>query len=399
MFAGLSVIWTRLEAMSRVPVTPVFLSSFVGLGVVTMLLGPSIDQFAIRTGVDKGTVGLLFTVGSVGYMVGSLVTGRVLEQLKATHAGLIGLGLMILALLLGAVAPSLWLLGIGQFLNGFGGAFLDVSANSVILWLHQGGPMMAALHLCFSIGAIFSPLLIARSLDWTGEIRLAYVFVAGILALFVFAMLSTTPPRNPHTTETETRTRLVGNQRSLLGLGVLFYMSYVGVEVGFAGWIVDYGVERGLARTGGATVLATVFFFGFAAGRALGVLTARIAPPFTVLMIDVAVCVMGLAVMLGSETRVAMWVGTGLFGIGTASMFPAMLSLAEPVLPSTGLVTGLFLAGSSIGSMTLPPLIGWLLTRSGADALPVVVLVGTLLCGLIVVAFVRVSRSSIERPA
>jgi MFS transporter, FHS family, Na+ dependent glucose transporter 1 len=374
----------------------VFLSSFIGLGLVTMLLGPSIDQFAIRTGFEKSTVGLLFTLGSIGYLLGSLVTGRVLEQLKATHAGVIGLGLMVLALLIGAGAPSLWLLGIGQFLNGFGGAFLDVSANSVILWLHQGGPMMAALHLCFSIGAIFSPLLIARSLDWTGEVRLAYLVTAGFLSLFVFALWRTPAPSNPHTTETQARTLLVGNQRTLLVLGVLFYMSYVGVEVGFAGWIVDYGVERGLSRTGGATALGTVFFFSFAAGRGLGVITARLALPFTVLIVDVAVCVAGLLVMLGSDARLAMWFGTGLFGIGTASMFPAMLSLAEPVLPSTGLVTGLFLAGSSIGSMTLPPLIGWQLTRSGADALPVVVMIGTLVCGLIVLAFHFVAQQPDE---
>jgi fucose permease len=375
--------------------TPVFLSSFIGLGLVTMLLGPSIDQFAIRTGVEKSTVGLLFTLGSIGYLLGSLITGRVLEQVKATHAGLIGLALMVVALLIGALAPSLWLLGIGQFLNGFGGALLDVSANSVILWLHQGGPMMAALHLCFSIGAIFSPLLIARSLDWTGEVRFAYLVTAGFLSLFVFALWRTSAPENPHTTETQTRTRLVGNQRSLLLLGVLFYMSYVGVEVGFAGWIVDYGVERGLSRTGGATALGTVFFFSFAAGRALGVLTARFARPFTVLMMDVAICVVGLLIMLGSDARLAMWFGTGLFGIGTASMFPAMLSLAEPVLLRTGLVTGLFLAGSSIGSMTLPPLIGWLLT-SNADALPIVVMIGTLICGLIVVAFHVVAQRPTE---
>jgi MFS transporter, FHS family, Na+ dependent glucose transporter 1 len=373
--------------MSRTPATPVFLSSFVGLGLVALMLGPSVNQFAVRSEVSKDTAGILFTVGAVGYLVGSLLCGRLLAQHEARQVGIVGLGVIVSSLLLCAVAPSLWLIGVGQVLLGLGAALVDVTGNSVILWVHQGGSMMAALHLCFSIGAIFSPLLIARSLDWTGEVRVAYLVAAAVLAALMLAVAASDSPVNPHASESGVSGKLTGKQPALLALGILFYMFYVGVEVGFGGWIVDYGVERGLARTGAATGLATVFFFAFAVGRAIGVPFARRATPLVMLATDVGLCTVGLLVMLTTNAPVAMWMGTALFGVGTASMFPAMLSLAEPVLPSTGTVTSLFLAGSSIGSMTLPWLIGRLLTSRGADSMPIVVLIGTLICGLIVLTF------------
>jgi fucose permease len=111
-------------------------------------------------------------------------------------------------------------------------------------------------------------------------------------------------------------------------------------------------------------------------------------------LVDIALTMAGLTVMLMMADRTAMWIGSALVGLGLASLFPSMLSLAEPVLPSTGLVTSSFLAGSSVGSMTFPFLIGYLLDRSGANALPTVLLAGTAACGLTIVAFQWVAKTA-----
>ncbi len=393
-------ISTRLEAMSEVPnarhttiPTAAYLSSFVGLGVSTILLGPAIDTLASRSGVDKGRIGVLFTVGAIGYMIGSLLVGQMLSRFAANRVAAIGVSVLIIGLLTTAFAPTFWLLAISQLFVGAGGAGLDVTGNSVILWLHQGGPVMAALHLCFSIGAILAPILIAKSLDWTGEVRVGFLVVAAIMGIILVGLLTTRGPLNPHTNETNTKVRLAGKQPKLLGIGVLFYLTAVGVEVSFFNWIVDYGVARGLTRTGTATALATTFSVAFFVGRFLSVPLASLKKPFAILLLDIALTMGGLGIMLVVHDRSAMWVGSALVGLGLASLFPSMLSLAEPVLPSTGLVTSAFLAGSSVGSMTFPVLIGYLLDRSGANALPAVLLVGSGLCGLTVVAFRSVAKA------
>jgi MFS transporter, FHS family, Na+ dependent glucose transporter 1 len=260
--------------------TAMYFSAYVGLGVSTILLGPAIDTLATRSGVDKGRIGLLFTFGAVGYLVGSLLVGQALNRFKANTVAAFGVTVLVVGLATTAFAPSFWLLAVSQLLVGLGGASLDVTGNSVILWLHQGGAAMAALHLCFSIGAILAPILIAKSIDWTGEVRVGFLVVAAIMAAVLVGLLITRGPANPHTNESTNRVRLTGKQPLLLGIGVLFYLTAVGVEVSYFNWIVDYGVAKGLARTGAATALATTFSVAFFVGRFLSVPLARLGRPF-----------------------------------------------------------------------------------------------------------------------
>jgi MFS transporter, FHS family, Na+ dependent glucose transporter 1 len=383
-----------LHARNKSVATTMFLSSFIALGISTIVLGPAIDTLAHRSHVSKGRIGVLFTIGALGYLIGSLIVGQMLSRVKSNHAAAFGVAVLIVGLIITAFGPSFWVLAVGQLMVGAGGAGLDVTGNSVILWLHQGGPVMAALHLCFSIGAIGAPILIAKSLDWTGEVRVGFLVVAAVMGVVLAGLLTTKGPSNPHTDSSSPKVRLTGRQPLLLGLGVLFYLTAVGVEVSFFNWIVDYGVARGLARTGAATALATGFSGAFFVGRFLSVPIAKLQKPFAVLLVDVALTMAGLAVMLMMADRTAMWIGSALVGLGLASLFPSMLSLAEPVLPSTGLVTSSFLAGSSVGSMTFPFLIGYLLDRSGANALPTVLLAGTAACGLTIVAFQWVAKTA-----
>ena len=86
-------------------------------------------------------------------------------------------------------------------------------------------------------------------------------------------------------------------------------------------------------------------------------------------------CVMGVALAL-----------ILLFGLGMASMFANMLGMSEPLVPSTGTVTSLYLVGSSLGGIVVTGSMGALLDRYGAVALPVVAAIGTLATLAIVVA-------------
>jgi MFS transporter, FHS family, Na+ dependent glucose transporter 1 len=394
--------------MSSIPVAPsttaqhkavpsaTYLGSFVALGLSTAVVGPSLDKLSQRVSVSKGTIGILLTVGALGYFCGALLAGQLLGRLQANHAAILGVGGLLIGLMMTAIAPSFWLLVVAQFIFGVGGAGLDVTGNSVILWLHQGGPVMAGLHMCFSLGAILAPNIVAWSLKRTSEVRLSFLLVASLMAVVVITMLLTKAPANPHVNETTTKVALTGRQPQLLGLGVLFYVTAVGVEVSIISWIVDYGVARKLERETTATQLATTFLFAFFIGRLLSVPIAKFGKPFVILLVDLAITMGGLTIMLVVADRQAMWIGCALVGLGLASLFPAMLSMAEPVLPSTGLVTSSFLAGSSVGSMTFPVAIGYLLTKSGADALPAVMLAGSAACLVTVLAFNAVAKAHVH---
>ena len=377
--------------------TAAYLGSFVGLGASALLIGPSIDTFRAWTGASKGRIGILFTVGALGYFAGSLMAGRLLAKRRA-HP-LLAAGLLTVAVALIAIPFAhqlLWLAGL-QVVVGFGGAIIDVTGNSAVLWLHKGGPVLNALHLSFAIGLAVAPVIVARSIVWFDGLLWGYALIAVALIGLAWWVLSLPSPVNPHD---EVAAKLTTRQVGLVGLGVLWFVAYVGVEVGFAGWIFEYGVARGLARNGASTWLGTAFLSAFALGRLLSIPIARRVSAFPVLMADIVVCCAALMlVWLGGTAHPALWIGTLVFGIGAASMFPTMLALAEPHIPSTGAVTSAFLAGSAVGSMTIPWMIGRLLDTAGPEAMPKVVLAGTLVTGLIVIVFRAYARSPGHPPA
>ncbi len=364
--------------------TTLYLGAFVSLGCFSLLLGPSLDTFRSGAHVSTSKIGLLFTASATGYLLGALAAGRILETALAHRV--MGSGLLLCAVALAVLSSvhTFTLLALFHVLLGVAGGAADTTGNSVVLWLHKGGPIMNALHLCFGVGAIAAPIVVAQSLRLTDTLRAGYLGIAVLVSLFGVIILRTPSPANPHAESPR------GVPRPLWGtlaLGVCFFVAYVGVEVGFIGWIFDYAMARGFKRRN-ALWLGTAFLVAFTAGRFASIWIARWAKPRAVLLVDAALCALGLVILLvGRDAAFALWAGTVLFGFGTASMFPTMLSLAEPVLPSTSTVTSGFLAGSAIGSMTIPALIGRILDTKGPTGMPIVVLLGVCVCALIVIVF------------
>jgi MFS transporter, FHS family, Na+ dependent glucose transporter 1 len=370
--------------------TPLHLGSFIALGCSTLILAPSLETFRLGAHVTKGTIGVLFTAGAVGYMLGSMAAGRLLAIRKAHHVLAAGTFIAAATLIgLTAVHHLVALMAL-QFVLGAGGGLIDVTGNSVVLWEHKGGAVMNALHLFFGIGATLAPVIVSRSLAWTDGLRAGYLVVALTLVAFGVWALLLPGPENPH--EVGSRGFPAGRMR-LLGLGLCFFVAYVGLEVGFIAWIFDYGVAKGLDRNSQASWLGTAFLASFTVGRLISVPLATRLTPKRTMFTDLGLCTLGMFVMIaGRNSLPPMWIGTIIFGLGTASMFPTMLSLAEPNLPSTSAVTSSFLIGSSIGSMSIPWLIGAAVDRNGTNVLPIAMLIGIAACLAAVLTFLRLAE-------
>ena len=132
--------------------------------MVLASLGPVLPALSERSGASLQSSGFLFVGRSCGYMVGSLVGGAIFDTIRHTHlplfAGnlLCSLGCAILPSLrsLPAVAAAI-------FTQGCCMGLLDTGGNVLLIWLHGAGrvdPYMQAMHLCFALGAVLSPLLI-----------------------------------------------------------------------------------------------------------------------------------------------------------------------------------------------------------------------------------------------
>ncbi len=377
------------------PATPAYLGSFVAMGVCTMLLGPSLETLGRTTHTATANIGILFTASSIGYLLGVAASGQWLNTRSAHPALVMGMVTMTVAVTAIPMAHSLQAVFGCEVLLGFGIGWIEIPANSAILWGHGGGRAINALHASFAIGAVCAPIIVGRSIAWSHGLRLGYL-VAGIIALCpIFALRSGRAPENPHVDHGRGIPR---GTRRLTAIGTTFFFFYVGAEMSFAGWIYKYVADRGVASGTTTTVFGAAFLGAFAIGRIGGVPIARHLSAARTLYIDHLVSGFALAILLiGGSNVVALFIGTALFGLGLASMFASMLSLSERHVAPTGTVTSVYLIGSSVGTMTIPWFTGRLFARYGPGALPTVAGIGICATLFTVVAFQRSAQQRANR--
>ncbi|MBN1658517.1 MAG: MFS transporter [Anaerolineae bacterium] len=357
------------------PSTGSYFAAFVAVGMITAALGPTKGGLAAQAGVDLDAISLLFTASSVGYLAGSFAGGRQYDRIAGHRVMAAALILMAAGLALMPLLPSLWLLVAAWLVVGTAGGALDVGGNTLIVWLHgrRVGPYMNGLHFFFGVGSSIGPLIAAAALAVAGDTTRAYWVLAVLLVPLAAWLIRVPSPDLAHESddaeELLDRSRRPGGRsrdKVVVVLVALFLLLYVGAEVAFGGWINSYAEALGLATATSAATLTSVFWGGLTAGRLAGIPLAARYRPRTILLADLAGCLLSMGVMLAlPSSRVALWGGTIAVGAAMASIFPAAITLAGNRVRITGRITGWFLIGSSIGSMTIPWLIGQLFEPVG----------------------------------
>lgn len=353
--------------------TLTYYGAFVALGLTTASLGPTLLGLSSQTGSQLSQISFLFTARAFGYMLGSFVGGRLYDRLPA-HRTMAAAVLGISALLaLVPTIPILWLLTGVLLAVGFMEAVVDVGANTLIVWVHRErvGPYMNGLHSFFAIGGFLSPLLVAQAILITGNFGWSYWMLALVLLPVALRLF---PLPNPQPIVAHEHHASVRPDVVLLTLVILVFIALSGTENSFAGWIFTYAVKKNLADQTTAAYLNAAFWGAFMFSRLASIPLAARLRPRMIILADLFFGLVGIAVIfLFPVSQVALWLGTILFGLGIASAFPTMLTFAGRHMTITGSATGWFFVGASIGSMSMPWLIGQLFeTVSPASVLWVI---------------------------
>ncbi|MCU1368541.1 MAG: family sugar transporter, partial [Ilumatobacteraceae bacterium] len=249
-----------------------YLAVFIALGMSLSLLGPALTFLRGRAHASTGEIGVLFIAQSLGYLVGSLASGRLYDRGVGHHgvaAGLLGIAAASLVI---PHVSSVAMLAIPVALVGLFGACIDVGGNTLVVWhSRRTGSirLLNGLHLFFGIGALLVPGLVNRSLAWSSGLTLVTTVIAVYAALVAVVVLAHQAPESstpagsdPDAPQTPTRILAV--------IGVFFFL-YVGVEIGFSGWITTYAEGIHLPGINAPTWLNTVFWLSFTLGRVFAV--------------------------------------------------------------------------------------------------------------------------------
>ncbi|HVN52792.1 MAG TPA: MFS transporter [Anaerolineaceae bacterium] len=366
--------------------TVLYYLGFIALGMATAAIGPTIEGLARHTHSQLSEISILFTVQSLGYLIGSSQIGKLYDRVPSHFlmaAGLLGMVVMMALL---PIIPILWVLMIAIFFLGIAAGILDLGGNTLLVWVHgdRVGPFMNGLHLFFGIGSFIAPIIVSRIVLVSGDITLAYWALAALMVPTLAGLLIQPGPKAVKEVQSKTPAHI---QPMIIAVIAVLFFLFVGAEVGYGGWIHTYAVKQNLGGETTAAVLNSAFWGALTAGRFVGIpIAARIHPRW-ILLGDLFVAMTGCTIaVLNPNSLAATWAATLLVGLGIASLFPSLLALAEHSLALSARVMSWFFVGSSLGGLALPWLIGQMIEPVGAWTMMGMIL-ADLVIGLITLGF------------
>ena len=364
---------------------------FILLGLANAAFGPTLLKLAEHTASEINEISWIFFFSALGYLAGSYISGKLYDRVPGHLLMSSLLVLLSITAIFVPLATSLpVLIGIVLVL-GFAKGGIDVGGNALLLWLHREkvGPFMNGLHAFFGVGAFGVPLIAARVLAATGDIHWVYwVFSITAIPLAFFLWKLPSPQARPVPESYRNSTFPI----LPVAIMVVCFILYVGAEVGYGDWVYTYAVKRGFETEVTGNFLASAFWGSFTLGRIFGIWVSTRLRPLLILYLDFAGCVLSMALIsLFRDSTAVLWVGSVLLGVSLASIFPTFITLSEERMHVTGSITGWFLAGASLGGMTIPVLIGQAFDWLGPTSMIAIVFATIVLNLLSLVLFARVS--------
>ena len=381
----------RIGMAQKHVTTIAYYMAFILLGLTIAAEGPTLLKLAEHTSSALDQISSIFLFGSLGYLLGSYIGGRLYDRVPG-HRFMAGILICLgITIALVPLASSRWTLFTIALVLGLFKGGLDVGCNTLLLWVHNEtvGPFMNGLHAFFGVGAFIAPLIVAQVISVTGDIHWVYwifAIAAFPLALWIWNLPS--PASRAVPAHHESAPFLILPVLTM----VLCFVLYVGGEAGYGAWIYTYAFTLRFGTEVTAAYLTSAFWGSFTLGRLFGIWVSTRARPITILALDFAGCIVSLAlILLFPKSATMLWIGTILFGISQASIFPTFLTLAEERMHITGAIAGLFLVGAGAGGMILPWLIGQAFVQVSAYAMMGLIFLGILLNLLMLILFTRVS--------
>lgn len=340
-----------------------YYTTMVAIGLMTGCLGPTLGELAAHTHVTLKGVSLVLAMRPAGYMLGAVISGRLLDRVPG-HP-LLAASLLLAGMLLALVPwmPTLSFLVALILVMGLADGMLDVGVNTLLGWVFGArvGPYMNGMHFIFAIGALAAPLLIAQSLRAGGGITLAYgIMGLSMLPIAFFVLRLPSPERTVPLEAKEVAPKV---SRKLTAQLLVMFFLYGGSEAAFGGWISSYASAKHLTDAVGAAYLSSLFWGFLALGRLISIPLAIRYDLRWILGMDIVGMVASLsALLLLPSSSDMLWIGSAGCGFFMSSFFPTLLAYAGRKLAPSGRISGfiisLFFIGSSTSCVILPWLIG-----------------------------------------
>jgi MFS family permease len=345
---------------------------FASFGMFWGVWGASVPAVRAQAAVSEGQLGFALLFVGAGALPAMLLTGRALDRwgtLVAT-AVLCAFGATAACIAFGArgvVSLSVCLAGVG-----FASGATDVALNALAASAERadGRPVIARSHAAFSASVVVASLGVggARALGLPVAAPFLVVLLVCLVAALVIAMArreldaartgsgagEVTAGAGEDGTATARRLRL----GPLIAVGALGALAFA-VENAHQSWSAIY--LHDVAAAGGAgAALGPAVFAGMVAATRFATSLRPIARPLLMLG-GAGLAVSGTVLLALSTGLVSALVGLALGGVGTAVLFPTLMSLVAEHVPgwARGTATSIVTTVAYLGFLAGPVYVGW----------------------------------------
>lgn len=352
--------------------------SFISLGLPDSVLGAAWPSMQPQFQVPVSYAGIVSFIIAGGTVISSLMSDRLTRRFGAAKVTAFSVTATAIALLGFSFTKSYWLLLLWAIPYGLGAGSVDAALNNYVA-LHYASRHMSWLHCMWGVGATTGPYIMGRVLTG-GQTWNAGYRILGLMQVVLAAVLFLTLPvwrihRSPaESGEAAGKALTLPQIFKITGVKQILvaFFCYCAVESTAGLWASTYCVKHlGIAADKAAS-LASLFFIGITAGRAVsGFLTIRFDDK-TMIRMGQGIILIGAAAMilpLGSFLKMA---GLILIGLGCAPIYPCVIhsTPAHFGAENSQAIIGVQMASAYVGTLAMPPIFGLLANHIGLALLP-----------------------------
>lgn len=381
-----------LSQRDRRALQSVAVQFFINGSVVGSVL-PRLPEIRDRIGSDVASLGLVFTLASLGGLLGSAVCSPIIERIGSKKA-MVGGGLALTAtLFLTAAARSPAVLWVALTLWLFFDVLADVGMNmqGSAISARRSVPVMNRLHGLWSLGTVLggglASVLAAVELDLQIHLSLVALTLIAAMSFVAPGLLPEADVRPETDTETPEETTTpprISPRLTLVIFGLLGAMAMTMEQI--SGDWAALRLTDDLDETAGIAALGFVAYtVGMTTGRFAGDSLLGFVGEHRMIRFGAALNGVGLGIAFLIDAFPAVIVGLVLAGLGNSVIFPMLYDQAAKAPGKAGAGLGAMVGGSRVGALIAPVTVGAL---AATDALSIgqAVAIVTIPCAAVVIA-------------
>ncbi|KAI1286377.1 Major facilitator superfamily domain-containing protein 4A [Halotydeus destructor] len=405
--------------------------SFVALGMVFNIIGPTILELQCALDVTYDQVTMVLPARASGHAFGSLLIGVFHEYVNPIPTMAVSLLTMGALVILLPLAKSLTALLALAFMCLIGGGVLESIAHTFILymWGKEGERYMQLLHFAFGLGSLVAPLLASPFLSAgevpieglrsnvtdiaiqcdkaTGSFYISYAIIGAFslsvsMVFFYLSCFDRVTEEHPSRLEKRDDSMAADKdsiwyKRAAIFVAALFLFNAGGLEIGMGTFITSFVVlgDLQLSQQVGA-YMTSLFWFTYTFFRLFAIVYVdKIRVELTILL-DIGILVIANVFLLpfGNSVEWCLWVGLAIAGIGLSTMWPSTFSLLENHFPITGGASSFLILSICLGEWVYPVIMGYAFATS-AQLYLWVIFACTVLCFLLFIVLCFVLKATV----